>query len=444
MSTESESPREKTWSRRKLIAAMGTTAAGLMLGGGLKSAAAAPVSPPGQPSFGNAPGWVNVKDYGAKGNGFAHENDASAIRAAMEVAGRGRFGGTVYFPAGTYMIDSSLVLLSKVRLVGDGIGASTIKSIRSGIPLLLGNQVKMATIEHLSLEGHGLVPGGELVERGVDLKDCEQVVVRNCSFYWIVNGIGVRTSRGVTIEHCSFDTMVPVEAASQGYGIFLEGGERHIVANNRFTQLDKPCIYITAGSSYSSIVNNVASSCKASLITVSSPIQPCSRLRIEGNQVTAAGLSKGDTSCRQGIVLRGYCTDNVIAGNMVARAAEAGIALEGDAAAKTERPTGNLITGNQIVDCPAGVTLVNSDANTVTGNDVRRAKTGISLSVLGEKDGSFCLDNVVTGNALFRCSEAGIRIASKRCQSTGVFGNGGSGNGEAVADSGQDTVRSGF
>ncbi|WP_159887055.1 right-handed parallel beta-helix repeat-containing protein [Paenibacillus puerhi] len=448
MSMDSDSLREKRWSRRKLIAAMGTTAAGLVLGGGSLQpvAAAAPLSSIPGASGGAAPGWLNVKDYGAKGNGHPYDNDAPAIQAAIHAAGRGRFGGTVYLPAGKYRVESSLVLLSNVQLVGDGIGATTIISGQVGIPIIIGHQLKKAMIERLSLEGFGTLTNTtmELIERGVDLKDSEQVTVRNCSFYWIASGVGIRNCRQITVEDCMFEKLNSTESASQEYGIFMEAGERNSLQNNRFKQLDKSCIYVSAGSSHSVIAGNVAEECKAALVTVSSPLQPCTHLRIEANQVLSAGLPKGETNGKHGIVLRGYCADNVIAGNMIARMGEAGIFLEGDAAAATERPQGNLVTGNQLTDCPTGIALMNSDANSVTGNDVRRSKVGIRLAVLGEKAGSVCRDNVISGNTLFRCKEAGIKIASTRCRSNAVFGNGGTGNGEAIEDEGQDTIRSGF
>ncbi|SDD98042.1 Right handed beta helix region [Paenibacillus sp. UNCCL117] len=446
MSKDSDTRSEATWSRRKLLAAMGTTAAGLMLGGGGQQLAAAAALPPGAPGSGNAAGWLNVKDYGAKGNGFAYENDAPAIQAAIHAAGQGRFGGTVYLPAGTYLIDASVVLLSNVHLVGDGFGATMIKSTRASMPLLLGHQVKKAIIERLSFEGQGMVVSADnqLVERGIDLKDCEQVLVRNCSFHWIVNGIGVKNSRRVTIEDCSFDRFIPIDNTSHGYGIYMEGGEHNLMQNNRFMQLENSCIYVSAGCSHSVIAGNVSEQCKAPLVTVSSPLKSCAYLRIGANQVSSTGLAKGETSGKHGIVLKGYCIDNVIEGNRIARVAETGILLEGDAASATERLSGNQITGNQLIDCPTGIALVNGDANAVTGNDVRRSKAGIRLAVQGEKEGSYCRDNVITGNTLFRCTEAGVQLASPRCQANAVFGNGGAANGEAISDKGQDTVRTGF
>lgn len=62
---------------------------------------------------------VNVKDFGAKGDQFS--NDTSAIQTAIDfVYPQG--GGTVYLPAGTYMVnpDQSIRLRSNIKLKLDG------------------------------------------------------------------------------------------------------------------------------------------------------------------------------------------------------------------------------------------------------------------------------------------------------------------------------------
>ena len=65
---------------------------------------------------------VNVKDYGATGDGST--NDAAAIQLAIKAAGAmgvsGR-GVDVYFPAGVYAIGSTLAVpFNNVMLKGSG------------------------------------------------------------------------------------------------------------------------------------------------------------------------------------------------------------------------------------------------------------------------------------------------------------------------------------
>jgi hypothetical protein len=64
---------------------------------------------------------INVKWYGAKGDGI--NDDASAIQSAINAASTN--GGTVYFPPGTYLCGSTLIIPSSVHLWGSGIGGDT-------------------------------------------------------------------------------------------------------------------------------------------------------------------------------------------------------------------------------------------------------------------------------------------------------------------------------
>lgn len=59
--------------------------------------------------------YVSVKDFGATGNGTT--NDAVAIQAAINSL---TSGGTVFFPAGTYLVTSQIVVADKVSLQGTG------------------------------------------------------------------------------------------------------------------------------------------------------------------------------------------------------------------------------------------------------------------------------------------------------------------------------------
>jgi hypothetical protein len=71
-------------------------------------------------------GAVNVKDFGAVGNGVA--DDTAALQAAVAAAA----GKTVYLPAGTYQLLSPLVIESAVTLAGDGQGRTFIRGAHAG------------------------------------------------------------------------------------------------------------------------------------------------------------------------------------------------------------------------------------------------------------------------------------------------------------------------
>lgn len=64
---------------------------------------------------------INVKDYGAVGDGVT--DDATAFQAAITAAA----SGSLYIPEGTYIINSALTVSSAVRFIGDGIFNTSIR-----------------------------------------------------------------------------------------------------------------------------------------------------------------------------------------------------------------------------------------------------------------------------------------------------------------------------
>lgn len=69
-------------------------------------------------------GIINVKTFGAKGDGAT--DDTTAIQAAIDFVGT--TGGVVYFPAGVYKTTASLIItnISNIAFVGDGMGSGAI------------------------------------------------------------------------------------------------------------------------------------------------------------------------------------------------------------------------------------------------------------------------------------------------------------------------------
>lgn len=67
-------------------------------------------------------GIVSVKDYGAKGDGVT--DDTAAIQAAITA----NAGKTIWFPSGTYLVSSGIVVPSNTSLWGES-RTATIKSI---------------------------------------------------------------------------------------------------------------------------------------------------------------------------------------------------------------------------------------------------------------------------------------------------------------------------
>lgn len=88
---------------------------------------------------------INVKKFGAKGNGTT--DDTEAIYAAIESAPE---GSTVFFPAGTYITNSTLNISKPVTLLGQD---STIKSTHYAYGTKLNITSSNVTIRGLTIDG---------------------------------------------------------------------------------------------------------------------------------------------------------------------------------------------------------------------------------------------------------------------------------------------------
>lgn len=111
---------------------------------------------------------VNVKNYGAKGDGVTNDTTAlAAARAAVLTAGVA--GGALYFPAGTYVYSSTLQFgvagtQANVRIVGDG-ASSILKPTGafSGTPAIEFRNVSYWRVTDVVVDGADYTGSGDLL-----------------------------------------------------------------------------------------------------------------------------------------------------------------------------------------------------------------------------------------------------------------------------------------
>ena len=103
-------------------------------------------------------GVVNVKDYGAVGDGV--HDDTAAITSAL-IAGT---GGTVFLPGGTYLVSSPILVQSDTVLTGDGCYQSTITASISGTwnagYIIGSNLTQNVTVSKLGIDANGVAANG--------------------------------------------------------------------------------------------------------------------------------------------------------------------------------------------------------------------------------------------------------------------------------------------
>jgi hypothetical protein len=110
----------------------------------------------------------NVRNYGATGNGTT--DDTVAIKAAMAaLALTGNTGGTLYFPAGTYKVTSTLqfgvsTAQKNVKVTGDGVSSVILQyGAFSTTPLLEFRNCDYWAVSTLKLSGANNSGTGDLV-----------------------------------------------------------------------------------------------------------------------------------------------------------------------------------------------------------------------------------------------------------------------------------------
>jgi hypothetical protein len=184
--------------RRRLLtrgaAGLGAVGVGLMAAEG--SSSADPLPDP----------WVrrdrmpiNVKDYGAQGNGTT--NDTAAIQAAFDasqpagptVCDASQQGGqTVFFPAGTYKTTGTLNARPRLRIVGSG-PSSVIRYEGTECALQFGSGTPCADDPWtgMSLENLRVTAGESATGNGIKVRGATRWSITNVRVDGFTNGYGI-------------------------------------------------------------------------------------------------------------------------------------------------------------------------------------------------------------------------------------------------------------
>lgn len=201
--------------------------------------------------------WINVKNFGAIGDGL--KDDSYAIQSAIDFAHQNG-GGTVFIPAGTYLLASKnpltgacLYMKSKVWIRGAGMGATTLT-----VPSGFGNWDIFRTngwttdfgISDLTYDGNGrgnipLIPQysqGLLFLNGAirfnaERIHCIQVAGQRC--FSIGQTQNPNAAQDVQITGCLFEDVadaVSGNAIQNDHSSIFAVGTRITIAQNHFFQ----------------------------------------------------------------------------------------------------------------------------------------------------------------------------------------------------------------
>jgi hypothetical protein len=154
---------------------------------------------------------INVLDYGAVGDGVT--NDAAAIQAAVNA------GTTVYFPAGTYLINTAISVPSATTLYGEN---KVNTKIKAGAAI---NMLSVASVNYNVRIRRLTLDGDSLAARAIS----SVAATNGASAHMLIEDVEVAncTDKGIYLKFMAYATLKDVyvsnvAANTSAYGLYLE------------------------------------------------------------------------------------------------------------------------------------------------------------------------------------------------------------------------------
>jgi parallel beta-helix repeat protein len=363
---------------------------------------------------------INVRDYGAMGNGT--NDDAAAIQLAINAV-QNASGGIVFFPPGTYLHNASEIVVSGNNITLEGTGrASIIKNGTSnainGIKILNSNRI---IIKDLAIDGNraGIANPPTIG-----------------TLYTVLNAIYITGSSDITIDHCyvhdhydggiladTSNTLIITNnyvANGNDNGIFMRTLPTTGVGCNDITISNNICTGMSFSgiqaiyASYVTISNNVCYS-NGPLVGQGDGVgvEGCSYVTISNNVCYSNGIqgvcvrysnetpSAVNTVCSHVTVFGNVCYNHTSGDGDAG-----GIVIAG---ADDVTIMGNLCYGNSF-----GITLIDGNGlpttNVFLGDNIIRSNSNIGLDITTTGQSTLLIaNNFIANNANHNCYSA-VRV----------------------------------
>ena len=371
-------------------------------GAGIASGAALVAAPVSAASPEFPPTSVNVKAFGALGDGVT--DDRVALQRAIDAAVSAG-GGQVYLPAGQYRLTGKITLGDGVDLAGIGSASALKPDFPKPLNRVIDNDWENGN-RNISLRNFKLDRSGGNVVHGILLNGVENLLIDGIEISGTpsmlsgcisVSGVGPKirlVSTNVRIVNC---LLADTENFGMHFG-YVDGG---VMSNNTARNAGRevfgvepdPGVWATnvviSGNSIVGTTKINGTATGLIIVTVTSG-GSVNGVTVSGNVMRQPSVS--DT-LNPGIAVLG-ATAVSISGNTIHEMDGPGISI-GDAGNPT---TGVLVSGNMIYDCGraggvAGIRLRNAHSCSVTGNYVNSSS---SAPAVVEEAGS--ADNQIVAN----------------------------------------------
>jgi hypothetical protein len=309
------------------------------------------------------PGPLNLRDFGAAGDGTT--NDQSAFTTAIAAASAS--GRPLYLPPGNYHCTSQLVLASNLTIFGDG-PSSVISGALASADALIRTPLSSAT-SNVTLRDFKIDRTGTNIQHGIRIRNCTNLDIHGLQ----VIGSNSATMQGGAIVIGGFASPTAGETC---YNVS--------VTDCFFQAADNFCVQF--GSVVGGVIaRNRAVDCYREVCGVEPGAGfEAANITITGN-VVSTGTTKHSSSTATGVIV---VTES--SGGTVRNVAVTGNSVQAEAVIST-----NVLPG---------ITVIGGDAVTVTGNSVRNLNgPGISVGA----GGFTTTGTLVTGNVVKDCNQGG-------------------------------------
>lgn len=308
-------------------------------------------------------GVINVKDYGAVGDGST--DDSVAIAEAIAAATPGQ---AVFFPnsSGAYIITAPIVTAAQgIKIFGNGAVISGLSWTQ--FQFLRFSGAAQCVVEGLTFFGNSPASATSLGLAHIEVIDSTDITIRNC---W-------------------FNT-------SASSGVWVTGACSHVsIVGNRFT--GNFCAIFSDDNTVSQptfllIANNV----------IEDGLSATSKVNYSGG-IKVSGVGTANTTAGHSIT-----------GNVITRPGQMGIEIQGQINDCT-------ISGNSVNDADFGISVSDSLRATVSGNSVKAA-SNYGIEVASNSAGCAVSGNTIDGHDAggSRVTDVGISISgSSDCTATG-------------------------
>lgn len=346
---------------------------------------------------------VNVKDFGAVGDGVA--DDSTAVQNAINAANTAG-GGLVFFPEGTYELnDSVLTMYSNITLQGEGHS-----SIIQGWLSITASGLSSVTWRNVRIKGYRFI-----------WSNCTDVLLENIYFEnENFSGASFASSRFCQFTDSSRFRIVNCYIENCQYGIWIGGPTGSLTSQNTDVVVENCHIKNTYATGYSYPAGINLADGKNIVLT---------KNHIEGIQPTTGtqgyGIYQGDNTvfkaenivisnntiedCQYGIKLHNpskvVVSDNVV--RLGVGDSSQGIAAFGDLDVDGSIPSSFAVTGNVVHG--ADIYFPGWHKNlTIAGNTVVGGNRGISTYTAGGSTYSYYV--TIDGNTISECEQTGILL----------------------------------